>query len=338
MSLSIGIIGLPNAGKSTLFNALAARRLAETSPRPFTTINPHEAVVPVPDENLQKLAKLLSPQKVVSATIKFIDIAGLIKGAHKGEGLGNQFLAKIREVDLIVHVINAYQAKSKDEIIEDYQTIRTELALADLGSLEKATPKDLVTILIQKLNSQKPINLHEFSPKDMETIKSFFLLSIKPELVVLNINEAATQSTSINQIANAFPNSIVLSARLAEDFIDLDESEKSEFLKEYQLEESGLNSLINRCYELLNLITFYTIKGGREVSAFSLKKGSSALDAAAKVHSDFARNFIKAEVVHFSDFISLKSWKTCREQGRARTEGRDYLVQDRDIIEFKIGT
>jgi len=253
MSLSVGIVGLPNVGKSTLFNALLKKSVSPEGNYPFTTIKPHEGVVQVPDPNLDKLCQLIKPEKCVPAAITFVDIAGLVKNAHQGEGLGNEFLGHIRDVDVIVHVIRQFQ----DPDIPHVE-----------GAINPGRDREIINLELELAGIQKPT---------IEWINS-------------NIS----------------------------DFDQVDD-------------------LIAKAYRKLDLITFYTIKGGKEVSAFSLKKGSSALDAAAKVHSDFAKNFIKAEVVKFADFISLKSWKTCREQGRARTEGRDYLVQDRNIIEFKIG-
>lgn len=346
MGLEIGIIGLPNAGKSTLFNALASRRLAETSPRPFTTINPHEAVVPVPDPNLIKLTRLIKPAKTTPATVKFIDIAGLIKGAHKGAGLGNQFLAKIREVDLLVHVINAYQESSPNEIIENYQTIRTELSLADLQTLEKISPKALHSDpnlnavyldLLQKLNTQTPINLNGYRPADLDIISRFFLLSIKPELVVINTTEDRLNSTLFNQTLNSFPRALALSARFAEDLIDLEESEKSDFLAEYHLSSSGVDLLITDCYQLLSLITFYTIKGGQEITARAIGEGSNALAAAALVHTDFAKSFIKAEVINVNELLKMGSWKNAKQQGKVRFEGKNYEMHNQDVVEFRVG-
>lgn len=305
MSLCVGIVGLPNAGKSTLFNALASRRLAETAPRPFTTIEPHEAVVPVPDETLQKLSDLIKPEKTVPATVTFIDIAGLVKDAHKGEGLGNQFLGKIREVDAIAHVVRAfsdpqvahqhlsYEPGSPEQIREDIEIVNLEL---ELGGI-----KDKPVIYV--------INTDE------ERIKNY----------ELEIKEIPDQ------------NVVKICALLEEELIDLTPEERREYLKESGIEDSGLNRLIKKAYEILGLIIFYTIKGGKEVHAWSLKNGLTALDAAGKVHTDFAKNFIKAEVVSVTKLIELGDWKTAREKGLIRLQGKDYLIQNKDVIEFKIG-
>ncbi|MCJ7805692.1 YchF family ATPase [Patescibacteria group bacterium] len=310
MALSVGIVGLPNAGKSTLFNALAARRLAETAPRPFTTIDPHEAVVGIGDEKLEKLSELVKPEKTVPASVTFIDIAGLVKGAHKGEGLGNQFLAKIREVDAIVHAVRtftnpevshqnlSYQPGSQEQALEDIEIVNLELELGEIKG--------------------------------------------KPTIYVLNVDEGKIKDDSINQIIKEIKKkfggeALAISAKLEEEFIDLEPEERKEYLKELGVEEGGLNRLIKKAYELLGLITFYTIKGGKEVHAWSLEEGRTALDAAGEVHTDFAKNFIKAEVINVGELLLTGSWKEAKEKGKVRLEGRDYIVQDGDVIEFKIG-
>jgi small GTP-binding protein len=311
MSLQVGIVGLPNAGKSTLFNALVSRRLAETAPRPFTTIDPHEAVAALPDKNLEKLSKLIKPKETVSATVTFIDIAGLVKDAHKGEGLGNQFLAKIREVDVIVHVVRAfedpnvvhqhptYTPGSLEQIIEDIEIVNIEL---ELGEIKK-----------------------------------------KPTIYVINVGENQIGSKDITKISSKIKSKfkgkvITLSAKLEEEFIDLNTEEKKEYLNSLGVKESGLNQLISAAYKLLNLITFYTIKGGKEVHAWSIVNRSTAFEAAEKVHTDFAKNFIKAEVVEINDLFSVGDWKQAKEKGKIRLEGKDYIVKDEDVIEFKVGS
>jgi len=306
--LSVGIVGLPNAGKSTLFNALAARRLAETAPRPFTTIDPHEAVVAVPDSDLNKLSKLVKPEETVPATVTFIDIAGLVKGAHKGEGLGNQFLAKIREVDVIVHVSRAFfdskvahqhpshEPGTLEQIKEDIEIVNLEL---ELGGISK-----------------------------------------KPVIYVLNVDEEKINDVFlISEVEKRFKEkAIAIAAKLEEELIDFSESERREYLKEAGVTKTGLERLILHAYQLLDLITFYTIKGGKEVHAWSIKRGVSALDAAVKVHTDFAKNFIKAEVIGVAELLKAGSWREAKEKGKIRLEGRDYIVQEKDIIEFKVGT
>jgi small GTP-binding protein len=310
-SLSCGIVGLPNAGKSTLFNALANRRLAETAPRPFTTIDPHEAVVGVPDKNLEKLSEIIKPKETIPATVTFIDIAGLVKGAHKGEGLGNQFLAKIREVDAVVHVVRAFKNEnvshqhashaigSLKQIIEDVEIVNLELELGEI--------------------------------KD------------KPVIYVVNIDEEKIGSKEagelVDKVKDKFKGEVIaLSAKLEEEFIDLSKKEKEEYLDSFKVKDSGLDRLIKSAYKLLDLITFYTIKGGKELHAWSIRKGSTAIEAAEKVHSDFAKNFIKAEVINVEELFKTGDWKQGKEKGKINLEGKDYVVKDRDVIEFKIGS
>jgi ribosome-binding ATPase len=330
MSLSVGIVGLPNAGKSTLFNALASRRLAETAPRPFTTIDPHEAVVPVPDEKLDKLFNLVkseissSPAHIesggsaphndiikVPATVTFIDIAGLVKGAHQGEGLGNQFLAKIREVDAIVHVVRAFydpavshenlrfEMGSLQQIMEDIETVNIEL---ELGGMEYT-----------------------------------------PTLIVLNVGEKDLSSVDTREkiiaVTEKFKtDTLAISARTEEELIDFSEKDRTSYLKQADVEETGLEKLVNNAYIMLDLITFYTIKGGLEIHAWSIKRGSIALEAAEKVHTDFAKKFIKAEVINVDELLAFGNWKSAKEKGGIRLEGKDYKLQSEDVIEFKVGS
>ena len=265
MALEVGIVGLPNSGKSTLFNALLKRQVANVASYPFTTIEPNVGVVEVPDERLKKLAELIKPEKVVPAVVKFIDIAGLIKDSHKGEGLGNKFLAKIREVDAIIHIIRAF----KDESVSHYY-----------GSIDPKRDKEIVDLELE-----------------LGEIK-------KPALYVLNQDEVGPQEGFL-----------VVNAKTG----------------------GGVDELIKETYKLLGLITFYTVKGGKEVTAWSLKGGTAALEAAEKVHTDMAKGFIKAEVASFEDLVSADSWQKAKSQGKIRLEGRDYRVQDGDVVEFKFG-
>ncbi|MFC1625512.1 redox-regulated ATPase YchF [Patescibacteria group bacterium] len=288
-SLEVGIVGLPNAGKSTLFNALAGRRLAETAPRPFTTIDPHEAVVGVPDEKLQKLSNLVKPEKTVSASVTFIDIAGLVKGASKGEGLGNQFLAKIREVDAIAHVARIF----KD---------------------------DTVSHVGGKINPQEDIDIVNLE-MELGGIKD------KPTIYIFNCDEGEINNKE----------GIYICSKLEEELTDLDQEEKEEYLKQSGIKESGLERLIKEAYCLLGLITFYTIKGGKEVHAWSLKKGLTAYDAAAVVHTDFTKKFIKAEVINVDELLKIGSWQAAKEKGKIRLEGKDYIISEGDVVEFKVG-
>lgn len=310
MNLSVGIVGLPNAGKSTLFNALCSRRLAETAPRPFTTIDPHEAIVSVPDDYLEALSHLIKPEKTVPATIEFIDIAGLVKGAHKGEGLGNQFLGKIREVDAIVHVVRAFP----DE------TIVHQHALYPLGSLE------------QVMDDIEIVNL-ELELGNIVRKKTVYVLNISES----DINNPKMEDYT-NEIKDKFQQEVILiSAKIEEELIDFTDDEKRQYLNELQVKETGLEQLIKKAYQLLNLITFYTVKGGKEVHAWSLVEGAKALDAAGVVHTDFAQNFIKAEVINVGELLEMEGWRQAKEKGKVRLEGKDYVVQDKDVIEFKVG-
>ncbi len=293
--IKCGIVGLPNVGKSTLFNALCARRLAETAPRPFTTIEPHEAVVAVPDENLEKLHKILVTQypniEVVPATVTFIDIAGLVKGASQGEGLGNQFLGKIREVDAIIHVVreftdpNVPHVHNKVDPKEDIEIVNLELELGGIVD--------------------------------------------KPTIYVYNVDE---------KNVNKKGEEIYLCAKLEEELMDLSSEERKAYLQELGISQSGLEKLIQKAYRLLGLISFYTIKGGKEIHAWSLKNGKTAFDAAAEVHTDFAKNFIKAEVINVDELLSAGGWKEAKEKGKVRLEGKDYVMKNGDVVEFKIGS
>lgn len=298
MNLSCGIVGLPNAGKSTLFNALAQRRLSKTAAHPFTTIEPHEVVVPVSDENLERLADIVRKTnpgaKAVPATVTFIDIAGLVRGANEGEGLGNQFLAKIREVDAIVHIVRLF---------ENQNVPHAE------GTIEPKRDIEIVTDELKKAGIEKPT------------------------LYVLNVSES-----QLSKVPKIIEPSLIICAKLEEELLDLPQDEKKEYLLQLETKESGLEKLIKESYKLLKLITFYTIKGGKEVHAWSLKQDSTALDSAEKVHTDFAKHFIKAEVIPVSELLVHGSWHSAKEKGRVRLEGKDYIVKDGDVIEFKIGS
>jgi ribosome-binding ATPase YchF (GTP1/OBG family) len=311
MSLSVGIVGLPNAGKSTLFNALAARKLAETAPRPFTTIEPHEAVVSVPDSDLNKLSKLINPEKTIPASVNFIDIAGLVKGAHKGEGMGNQFLGKIREVNAIVHVVRAF--------IDPY--ITHQHPTHEPGTLNQVLEDiEIVNIELQLAGIRKPsiyvLNFSEDDLKDKDEIRSW----------IVNVTEKYKEPA------------VAIAANLEEELSDFEPDERRQYLTKIGIEKSGLEQLIAWSYKILDLITFYSIKGGKEVTAWSLKKGGSAIEAAEVVHTDFAKNFIKAEVIQVDELLMFKDWKEAKEKGKVGLEGRDYIVADKDVIEFKVNT
>lgn len=301
MSLSIGIVGLPNVGKSTLFNALAQRRLSPTASHPFTTIEPHEAVVAVPDENLKRLEEIVKNDyktrpDVVPAAVTFIDIAGLVKGAAEGEGLGNKFLAKIREVDAIVHVVRNFEDQNVPHIgyPPEYESIKKNIEIVQ-EELKKAGIE-------------------------------------KPTLYVLNVSEKDLP----NEVKIDIKPSVRISAKLEEDLADLSLEEREEYLGQSGIESSALDKLIKESYKLLNLITFYTIKGGKEVRATPIVRGSNILQAAEKVHTDFAKNFIKAEAIPVQTLIEIGSWKKAHEAGKIALSGRDYIIRDGDVVEFKV--
>lgn len=305
MSLSVGIVGLPNSGKSTLFNALLSRQIAQVAEYPFTTIEPNTGVVEVPDQRLTKLAEIVKPEKVVPAAVKFIDIAGLVKGAHQGEGLGNKFLGHIREVDVLVHILRAFENPNVSHFY---------------GRID---PKDDAEIVNLELG--------------LVEIK-------KPQIYVLNIDEKQLASESARELGSKTTKDLKLDgevipicAKLEAELSDLSEEERKEYLKEAGIEKSGLDKLIRAAYKLLGLVSFFTIKGGRQTQAWPIKKGSTALDAAGLVHTDFAKNFIKAEVVLFEELTRAGSWRQAQEKGKVRTEGKDYIVRDGDVIEFITG-
>ncbi|MBB6325216.1 hypothetical protein FHS59_000831 [Algoriphagus iocasae] len=362
MALQCGIVGLPNVGKSTLFNALSSAK-AEAANFPFCTIEPNVGVVTVPDKRLQILEQLVSPQRVLPTVIEFVDIAGLVKGASKGEGLGNKFLANIREVDAVIHVIRCFEdenivhvAGSVDPIF-DKEVIDTELQLKDLESVDKKIQKtekvaksgdakarkELETLLLFKdaLTSGKNARSVEVEKEDLEAVKDLHLLTIKPVLYVANVDEASIQDGNkyVDQLREKVKEEnaevIILCAAIESqiaEFEDLDEKEL--FLGEYGLEESGLNKLISAAYSLLDLITYFTA-GVQEVRAWTIKKGWKAPQAAGVIHTDFERGFIKAEVIKLADYQQFKTEAGCRENGKISIEGKEYVVKDGDIMHFR---
>lgn len=312
MNLSVGIVGLPNVGKSTLFNALLKKQQAFVANYPFATIEPNVGIVPVPDNRLEKLAEIVGGSPIVPATVKFVDVAGLVKGAAEGAGLGNKFLSHIREVIVIAHVVRVFEDINvvKEGSIDpqnDYKVVRTELELADLE-------------------------------KGGEIAK-------KPELIVLNVSESDYNSQSIEKTISEYSRIlgkpkgeiIVISAKIEEELASLSQEEQEEYLKNLGFENSGLERLIQKAYEMLGLVSFLTA-GEKEVRAWTIKKGTPAVDAAGVIHTDFSKKFIKAEVVSFDNFVSSGGWKKSRELGKTRLEGKEYIVKDGDVVEFKIGS
>lgn len=295
MSFPIGIIGLPNVGKSTLFKALTKKQV-DIANYPFTTIKPNIGIVAVPDERLKKIAEVIRPEKITPTIIEFVDIAGLVKNAHKGEGLGNQFLAQIRNCDALVQVVRAFGGGANPE--QEIKIIRTELEMKDLESKEK-----------ENLLSKKPI---------------IYLFNTDNELT-------ETQSPLKTKKKEVGPPLLFLNLKIEEEVSELSEQEKKELVI-----ESGLDQLILNCYSILNLIIFYTITGGKETRAWAIKNGTKCPQAGGKVHSDFEEKFIKSEVINWEKLIAAGSWQKAREKGYLKIAGRDYLVQDGDVIEFRI--
>lgn len=356
MSLSIGIVGLPNVGKSTLFNALLKKQTALAANYPFATIDPNTGVVPVPDSRLAALAELVGTQTIKPATAQFVDIAGLVKGASQGEGLGNQFLSHIREVDLICHVVRAFEGGDivREGAVDprsDKETIETELLLADLATLEKQKQpkgiKDRDVIerweMVQKLleHARAGQQLREVVGSN-KVARELGLLTAKPAIYVINVGEDELRSAAeiaqeqADALSITVADSVVVSAQIESELALLDAEEQELFLSELGVEQSGLERLIAVAYDRLQLQSFLTA-GEKEVRAWTIRKGAAAPQAAGVIHTDFEKKFIKANVVSFADFIACGGWKGAREAGKLRIEGKDYVMQTDDVVEFMIG-
>ncbi len=366
--MKLGIVGLPNVGKSTLFNAIT-KAGAESANYPFCTIDPNVGVVAVPDERLQKLAEMYDPDKITPTAIEFVDIAGLVKGASRGEGLGNKFLAHIREVDAIVHVVRCFEDPNIVHVDgsvgprRDLETINLELIFADLETLEKRIERTNISLkthdpklkaqfqaelaIYERIKSDLengiPVRAMTFTEEEQVIVKQAFLLTDKPVIYAANVGEAdlakgVAQNPLLAELHSCIAAEkaalILISARIEEEIAQLDEADRQEYLKELGLSESGLDRLIKESYRLLGLISFLTA-GKQEVRAWTITKGTKAPQAAGKIHSDFEKGFIRAEIVSYHDLMACGSYAAAREKGLVRLEGKEYVMQDGDVTLFR---
>ena len=357
MSFKCGIVGLPNVGKSTLFNALTNSSKAQAANFPFCTIDPNIGVVIVPDERLDNLAKISKSKKIINTTISFVDIAGLVKGASKGEGLGNKFLSHIREVDAIIHMIRCFDSNDIQNVnpsvdpVRDIEIIETEMMLADLESIQKRLEKNnkknvdedqikILEIAMDCINNNKSFDdlKTQFNKKQLNQSG---LLSLKPKIFVCNVDEQSVQSGNnytqsfIDKYGNN--NTLIVSADIENQINELDSNEKKNYMEMIGLKETGLNKLIKKGYEILDLDTYFT-SGPEETRAWTIEKNCTAPKAAGEIHTDFEKGFIRAETISYNDFISNDGWVNSKNNGKMRLEGKDYIVKDGDVLNFRFNT
>ena len=364
--LRAGIVGLPNVGKSTLFNALTSSMNAQSANYPFCTIEPNVGVVTVPDERLEILAKLCKTNQIIPTAIEFVDIAGLVKGASKGEGLGNQFLHNIREVDAIIQVVrcfddeNTVHVAGKVDPISDIEVINTELILADLASIEKRQARILKQVksgdkaavledgvlkkLTELLSEGSFINPENyFNEDELEVIKMMNLMSVKPVIYCANVSETDLKDgNNYTKLVGEYASKhnalmVIISAKIEEELVALGKDEAKEYLADLGVEDSGIDKMIKSVYSLLKLLTFITA-GEKEVRAWTVKEGTKAPQAAGVIHTDFEKGFIRAEITPYKDFAELGSYAACKEKGVTRLEGKEYVVQDGDLVHFRFAT
>ena len=357
MSFKCGIVGLPNVGKSTLFNALTNSNKAQAANFPFCTIDPNVGVVAVPDNRLLNLAKISKSKKIINTTISFVDIAGLVKGASKGEGLGNKFLSHIREVDAIIHMIRCFDSDDIQNVnknvdpIRDLEIIETEMMLADLESIQKRLEKNnkkniddkqitILQIALDCINNEKDISIlkNQFSKKELNQSG---LLSVKPKIFVCNVDEKSVQEGNdyTKNFINKFgdDNTLIVSADIENQINELDENERKNYMEMIGLNDTGLDLLIQKGYKILQLDTFFT-SGPEETRAWTVEKNCTAPKAAGEIHSDFEKGFIRAETVTYDDFITNDGWTNSKTNGKMRLEGKDYIVKDGDVLNFRFNT
>ena len=357
MSFKCGIVGLPNVGKSTLFNALTNSSKAQAANFPFCTIDPNIGVVIVPDERLNNLAKISKSKKIINTTISFVDIAGLVKGASKGEGLGNKFLSHIREVDAIIHMIRCFDSNDIQNVnpsvdpVRDIEIIETEMMLADLESIQKRLEKNnkknvdedqikILEIAMNCINNNKSFDdlKTQFNKKQLNQSG---LLSLKPKIFVCNVDEQSVQNG--NNYTQSFidkygkNNTLIISADIENQINELDSNEKKNYMEMIGLNQTGLNKLIKKGYEILDLDTYFT-SGPEETRAWTIEKNCTAPKAAGEIHTDFEKGFIRAETISYDDFISNDGWVNSKNKGKMRLEGKDYIVKDGDVLNFRFNT